>query len=171
VLANRTRLRIFGLLFRQPNQTVSAVAQHLKLPLPVASQYLRALESRGLLTVRRVGGRVYYRISAAPSGAAAPELIEALERAFQQDRDPVEKLFKLATAFTQPRRIDLFRALTPGPQTAGQLQARTRISGRALARHLTKLVARGFVVCREGKYSVTERQDGFGGVLARLAVR
>ena len=42
VLANRTRLQIFGLLRRQPNQTVSAVAQHLKLSLPVASQYSRA---------------------------------------------------------------------------------------------------------------------------------
>ena len=169
VLANRTRLQIFGLLLRQPNQTVSAVAQHLKLSLPVASQHLRALEARSLLTARRVGGRVNYRISAAPSGAAAPELIEALRGAFQRDPDPVETLFKLATAFTQPRRIEIFRALTSGAQAAGQLKAVTGMPARALARHLRKLEMRGLVVCRLGKYSVTERPEGFGRAPVRLA--
>ncbi len=58
VLANRTRLKIYALLLRQPGQTVSAIAEQLKLPLPAASHYLRALEARGLLAVRRKGRNV-----------------------------------------------------------------------------------------------------------------
>jgi DNA-binding transcriptional ArsR family regulator len=169
VLANRTRLQMLGLLLRRPNQTVSAVALQLKVSLPVASQYLRALEARGLLTVGRVGRRVKYRISAAPSGEAPQELIETLRQAFQRDSAPVETLFKLATAFTQPRRIEIVRALKQEPQSRGQLKAVTGMSARALARHLRKLEARGFVVCRRGMYSVTARPEGFGRALAWLA--
>ena len=51
VLANRPRQQIFGLLVQQFPQTVSAVAARLHLPLPVASQYLRALEARGFAGV------------------------------------------------------------------------------------------------------------------------
>src|SRR2546421_4014919 len=61
VLANRKRLQMLALLIRQPNQTVSTVAHQMRLSLPAASQYLRALEGRGLLTCRRVGLQVGYR--------------------------------------------------------------------------------------------------------------
>jgi len=72
VLANRTRLRIFRRLAQQPGQTVSDVARRLRLSLPVTSQYLRALEARGLLSARRVGLRVTYRPSAASDGGRVP---------------------------------------------------------------------------------------------------
>ena len=169
VLANRTRLQMLGLVLRRPNQTVTAVARQLKLSLPAASQYLRALEARGLLTVGRVGRRVKYRLGAAPSGEAAQELIEPLRRAFQREPSPVETVFNLATAFTQPRRIEIVRALKQEARNRGQLKAVTGMSGRALARHLRKLEARGFVVCRRGMYSVTARPEGFGRALAWVA--
>jgi len=169
VLANRTRLQMLGLLVRHPNQTVSAVARRLRVPLPVASQYLRALEARGLLTVRRAGARVRYELGAATSGEAAQELIEALRRAFQRDPTPVETLFNLATAFTQPRRIEIVRALNQEAQSRVQLKAATGISTRALARHLRKLETRGFVVCRQGIYVLTAQPHGFGRALASLA--
>ena len=54
VVANRKRLQTLALLIRKPNQTVSAVAERMRLSVPAASQYLRALEARGLLTCRRV---------------------------------------------------------------------------------------------------------------------
>ena len=37
VLANRTRLKICARILQQPDQTVSAIAERLKLPLPAAS--------------------------------------------------------------------------------------------------------------------------------------
>jgi DNA-binding transcriptional ArsR family regulator len=170
-LANRRRLQIFRLLLQRPGQTVSAVAQHLKLTLPVASQYLRALEARGLLTVHRTGGRVKYQIRDASSETAAQELIRALRRTFERDPHAVEKVFKLTTAFTHPRRIEIFDALRRRAQTAAQLRAQSRMSARAVVRHLGKLEARGFVACRLGLYSRSQPPDGFGRALASLAAR
>jgi DNA-binding transcriptional ArsR family regulator len=123
VLANRRRLQIFSLLVPKRSLTVSAVAQRLKLALPVASQYLRGLEARGFLKARRVGDRVYYGLSAADALRPARLLVPALRVALRGDSGSVEKAFKLATAFTHPRRIEIFRALERGGRTVGQLRA------------------------------------------------
>ena len=167
VLANRTRLRILALLIRDSAQTVSSVALRLPLALPVASQYLRALEARGLLAVRRVGRRVEYRQWASANGAH--ELVEPLRLALRRDAAAVESVFRLCTAFTHPRRIEVFRALKTQPQTLSQLQSTTRISALALWRHLRKLEARGFVTCQQGHYSAISPTDALGRALARLA--
>src|SRR3954467_14189227 len=107
VLANRKRLQILALLIRQPNQTVSAVAERMSLSMPAASQYLRALEARGLLTCRRVGRYVEYRPSTVTSEGAAEEIIEALRLVFRRRPQPIEAIFKLATGFTHPRRVEV----------------------------------------------------------------
>jgi DNA-binding transcriptional ArsR family regulator len=168
VLANRTRLRIFVLLLEQPGQTVSLVAARLKLSLPVASQYLRAMEARSLLKVRRSGLRVAYRIA---DGQTSPAqgLVLALRQTFRRDSSPAEIIFKQATAFTHVRRIECFRVLNGRAQTLAELRATTGISARAIVRHISKLEARGFVVCRQSRYTVVDRSDAFGRELARLA--
>jgi DNA-binding transcriptional ArsR family regulator len=167
-LANRKRLQILALLIRQPNQTVSNVAGHMKLSLPAASQYLRALEARGLLSCRRVGLRVEYRPSATTEDAAG-EILPALRLVFRRRAQPIEALFKLATAFTHPRRIEVFRAVKGGADSFDKLQTATRISGRALSRHLAKLEARGFVKNEMEVYALTDHAHPFGRVLAQLA--
>jgi DNA-binding transcriptional ArsR family regulator len=169
VLANRTRLGIFALLAEQSPQTVSALAFRLQVTLPVASQALRSLEARGLLAVQRVGRRVQYRPSPLQSGHGR-ELAPPLRRALRNGFSAVDSLFRLCTAFTHPRRIELYRALRMQPRTFGQLRTATRISGPALTRHLAKLEARSFVVREGGLYTATLPREAFGRVLARLAV-
>ena len=89
VLANRRRLQILQLLVQQPGLRVSEVAQRLKLSLPVASQYLRALEARGFLSVRRVADRVYYRPNTRDAFRPAQPLVAALHAAgFAAERLP-----------------------------------------------------------------------------------
>ena len=171
VLANRKRLQTLALLIRQPNQTVSAVAEHMSLSMPAASQYLRALEARGLLTCRRVGRRVEYRPSAGASEGAAGEIVRALRLVFRRRAQPIKAIFKLATAFTHPRRIEVFRAVTNGADSFAKLQAATNVPVRALSRHLAKLEARGFVKSEMELYAVTNPGHPFGRVLARLARR
>jgi DNA-binding transcriptional ArsR family regulator len=171
VLANRKRLQILALLIRQPNQTVSTVAERMSLSLPAASQYLRALEARGLLTCRRVGRRVAYRPSAGTSEGAAQEIVKALRLVFRRRAQPIEAIFKLATAFTHPRRIEVFRALTNGADSFAKLQAATHIPARALSRHLAKLGARGFAKNEMAQYVATTQSHPFARVLARLAGR
>jgi DNA-binding transcriptional ArsR family regulator len=169
VLANRKRLQILALLIRQPNQTVSAVAEHMSLSMSAASQYLRALEARGLLTCRRVGRRVEYRLSAGTSEGAAGEIVRALRLVFWQRAQPIEAIFKVATGFTHPRRIEVFHAVTNGADSFAKLQAATKMPVRALARHLAKLEARGFVKSEMELYVATIQRHPVGRVLARLA--
>ena len=171
VLANRQRLRIFQRLLEQPGQTVSEIARRLKLRLPVASDYLRLLESRSLLTARRTGKTVTYRIRSASSKTPVAPLLRALKRIFEQDSKAIESLFHLCTAFTHPRRIEIYQALSAGVQTAGQLRVKRRISAQALARHLQKLEARGFIGLRSGIYKVRRPRGEFGRALAGLALR
>jgi DNA-binding transcriptional ArsR family regulator len=171
VLANRKRLQILAFLIRQPNQTVSAVAERMSLSVPAASQYLRALEARGLLTCRRVGRRVEYQPSAGTSEGAAQEIVKALRLVFRRETQPIEAIFKLATAFTHPRRIDVFRALTNGGDSLAKLQAATHIPKRALSRHLAKLEARGFAKSKMPQYVARTQSHPFARVLARLAAR
>ena len=168
-IANRTRLQMFGLLLQQPGQTVSAIAKHLGQPLSLTSEYLRVLEGRGLLTARRVGRWVEYRPSPAAAPNATAGLVAALRATFKRESQPVETVFRLATAFTHPRRIEVLRLLHAGPRTSGQLRTTTRISGWALLRHLRKLEARGFVAQRGKFYVAEDRSDDLGRVLARLA--
>lgn len=169
-IANRTRLQIFSLLLQHPNQTVSVIAERLHQSLPLTSQYLRILEARGLLKARRAGRKVEYRLRPS-NGDAASRLAEALRKTFHRKTEPVETVFRLATEFTHPRRIEIFRIIHVQPCTLAQLQAVTHISGWALARHLRKLQARHFVVCRRGFYFTTGRTDDLSRELARLATR
>jgi len=145
------------------------VADRLKLPLSEASESLRALEARGLLTARREGRYVKYEPPPADSGASTQGLVAALRSSLRRGTKPQETLLKLATAFTHPRRIEIFRILKSGPRTSGQIKAVTGISGRALLRHLRKLESRGFVEYRLDRYGVVQRSDVFGRELARRA--
>ena len=171
VLANRQRLQMLTLLLRQPGQTVSSVASQMRLSLPAASQYLRALEARGLLSCRRVGLRVEYRPAATTTEASGGAIVAAVRVITGRRRRSSDVLFKLATAFTHPRRIEVYRAVKNGADSFVRLRARTHISTRALIRHLAKLEARGFVKNEGEIYVVTTHAHPFGRLLARLALQ
>jgi DNA-binding transcriptional ArsR family regulator len=123
----------------------------MDLSITQASLYLRALEARGLLSVRRRSRWVYYEAPPAASGGAAGILVEALRISFQDNKDSTETIFNLATAFTHPRRIEIFRALQQ-PQNFQDLQKQTRVPTRALERHLRKLEKRDFVMRKADAY-------------------
>jgi DNA-binding MarR family transcriptional regulator len=162
---------MLALLIRQPGQTVSSVARQMKLSLPAASQYLRALEARGLLTCRRVGPRVEYRPVAVTTEGGGGAIATALRMFVGPRQQPPDVLFKLATAFTHPRRIEVYRAVKNGADSFVRLQAATHMSRRPLARHLAKLETRGFVRNEGHVYAVTNHAHPLGRVLARLAVQ
>ena len=139
-------------LIQNPDRPVSAVARKLKVPRVVASQYLRALNARGLLKARREGRWVYYRASPDGSVGEAKPLLLALERTFAQKSDSVSTIFRLVTAFTHPRRQDIFLALPRRGMAFGELMFKTGMSPDALRRHLRKLVDRGFVTAEDDVY-------------------
>ena len=169
VVPNRSRLALFGLLVEQPDQPVSTLAKQLCLPLSVASEYLRAMEARGLLTVRRTGRWVKYRPAPAEQRSPVSVLVSALRVIFQKESAPIKTIFHLATAFTHPRRILIFQKLQTGARTLEQLQIATQIPLVALPRHLRKLEARGFIAQQRRLYVLVRHDNGFGRELARLA--
>ena len=121
-----------------------------------------------MLKVRRFGLRAAYRIADDQTGPAQG-LVRALRQTFRRDSSPTETIFKQATAFTHTRRIECFRVLSGRAQTLAELRTATGISVRAIVRHINKLEARGFVVCRQSEYTMVNRSDAFGRELARLA--
>ena len=170
VLANRTRLKMFAVVAQKPDMTVSAVATGVKLPLPVTSMYLRALEARGLLMSDRDGRWVTYRVSEA-NGPVAP-LVLALRSSARRNAKFADAAFSLATAFTHPRRVDVFRSLSEQPRALAALKLATGIPERALLRHLQKLRTRCFVVYRRGRpgtYAAKNQDNAVGRALAELA--
>jgi DNA-binding MarR family transcriptional regulator len=169
VLANRHRLRMLGVLVRETELGVSAVAQRLALPTPIASLYLRALEARGLLKVRRRGGRVSYRVPTSAETAASGPLLAALRAGFRRAPDFGEHVFRCATAFTHPRRVELYRALRSGLDGQGALCRSIKASRTAVVRHLGKLQARGFVRYRRGHWLATRPPDALSRALAQMA--
>ena len=168
VLANRKRLHILTLLARGPAQTVSSVARSMKLSLPTASQYLRALEARGLLTCQRVGRGVEYRLTESRSEGPADQIVTALRPILGRGGNRVERLFKLATAFTHPRRVEVFRAISKGADSFDKIQTATHISDPALQRHLEKLEARHFISSRGGAYAARIPTDPFAKAVVGL---
>ncbi len=169
VLANRTRLVMLQELILRPNQSVSEVARRLCVPPAVVTQYLRALNARGMLAARRQGKCVYYRPCADESVLGAMPLLQALQETFATKKDPVEVIFRQATAFTHPRRLDIIRVLQNEPLNSRHLRAATGISRAALTRHLHKLVNRGVVMFDGRKYRCTTLRDPFAKALLRLA--
>ena len=169
VLANRRRLRILGWLLAHPNQSVSSVAQRLRLSLPVTSRYLRALEARGLTRTRRAGPWVCYRPEAHPSVPGAIALLKAIRRVFATADDPVEMIYRNATAFTHPRRLRIMRVLGASGRTMESLRREAGLSRRALSRHLRKLASRRFVVRQADRCRRASPRGRFARVLLELA--
>jgi DNA-binding transcriptional ArsR family regulator len=168
-LANPVRLRLLGILFRRGELPVSVVAAEAKVSQAVASAYLRALNARGLLAARRQSRWVYYRPAADASVHGAPDLLGALASVFAKNRSPTETVFHLATAFTHPSRVRIAGLLASGPMTTETLAQRTGISRFALARHLAKLVRRGFVRWKTEAWHLACPRSSLAAALLRVA--
>jgi len=136
--------------------------------LPAASQYLRLLESRGLLKAHRVGRSVKYEVTPDDHPSLNAGLVQALRVVFEWNIMSIQTLFALITAFTHPRRIEIVRALCVGPATMDQLRTATGISLRSLGRHLAKLERRRFIKHRGDHYVVIQPSNPFRRELIRL---
>lgn len=170
ILASRTRLRLLAELAHKQPRSVSELAGALALSQPLSSLSLRALESRGLLKVKRIRRRVEYRIATTAAAGELAGLIAALQAGLSGETAFQVLVFKLATAFTHPSRVQIYCSLKVSEKSQTQLQAELRISRPALCRHLQKLLTRGFVTRDDaGIYSTLKHHHALGRVLAELA--
>jgi len=147
------------------------MAVGLRLSLPVASRYLRELNARGLIRARRSGRLVFYAAEADRSVRGSVPLLRALVWTFKTAREPIETIFRQATAFTHPRRVTIALALRSSGRTMLSLRETTLLSRRVLERHLRKLERRGFVERDGGKYWLASRRDLLGRTFRTLALQ
>ena len=169
-LANARRLRVFRTLLRENDLTVSTVAKRNGISEVSATQCLRALNSRGLLGVRRVSRWVKYRVAHDPSVRVAEEFVSALRLQLLARGDVIGLTIRDATAFTHPRRIVIFRSLDKhGELSFADLMAITGISEPAMSRHLMKLKRRRFVYVKNGTWFRGHPKTRMAALLTKLA--
>ena len=137
----------------------------------MASMSLRALESRGLLSARRVRRQVQYRIATEATGTVASELAKALKNLKNDEAKPLAIIFRAATGFTHPARVEIYRRLVATPMNETQLAAVVHLSHFAVLRHLRKLETRGYIVRRNDRYEAVMHPDAVGRILAELALQ
>ncbi len=140
------------------------------MPLPVASQSLRILNSRGLLRAERKGREVLYCVGDDPALPETRILLLALQSGLGKRRGSVETAFSALTGFTHPRRIMIVRAVAQGASCVSDIRAATRVSRMAAIRHLGKLVRRGYLVKHEGGYLVARPASPLAQSLLNLAL-
>src|SRR5687768_3697173 len=103
-LANRKRLSLLALLIESGPETPSGISRRVRESLALTSQYLRNLEARGMLEVKRESRWVFYSVPVSPPHEPAAALVPAM-RSCLHSPESIEETFKLLTAFTHPRRI------------------------------------------------------------------
>lgn len=150
-LANRKRLALLQAVAPDRSLTVGQLAAATGLDVTLTSRYARALNARGLLTARRSSRWVHYAPARGGLADVQP-LVDAVFDTLAGSDGGAEEVYRLATAFTHPRRVLLARACRKGPARYTGLARATGISLRALDRHLRKLLARGVLARREGYY-------------------
>ncbi|MEI8241919.1 MAG: ArsR family transcriptional regulator [bacterium] len=145
VLACPRRLEVLRCVIGKGSVCVKEVARICRMPENTATQYLRALQARGLLVASRQSRWVYYVPRADPSVQHAQLLLDAMRRDLAQ-RETCENSVAALTAFTHPRRIAIVRCLNSETMPVDQMAQVTGMSLPACYRHMAKLVSRGVVV-------------------------
>ena len=155
VLANPLRLRCLQAVLRQPGRFVSELAKETRLPVPVASQYLRDLQARGLISVERRSRWTFYGDTPDPSVGHAAPLLAAMRVALADNSFSPKQAQRTLQGFTHPRRIAVLRLLARSdPLDFTEIHRATGISKPALLRHLDKLEACGLVRRQDADWAI-----------------
>ena len=168
VLASETRLQLLWALFEKEGLCVANLARLTGISEQNASNQLRALNARGLITPRRIGLRVFYRPEPNTEVEHAQTLLDALRDCCEK-KMPFASIIRQATAFTHARRILIIQALAAGPASFDDLHEQTGVPAASLTHHLKKLEARRFVRRRGGRYYQSTPGNSFGRILKKVA--
>ena len=170
-LANRRRLEMIRYIITcQQAVGVTDVASKMGLSVPATSQYLRALNARGLLEARRRGRHVFYQAKSDPALPAAGVLLRSLKHTLVNRRNATESVFQHVTAFTHVRRIAVVQAVARGALRIEDICQKTASSRRATVRHVRKLVRRGFLARGKDGYHIAKPNSMFARALIQLAL-
>ena len=169
MLAGITRMKLFRELYTNPGLSVSALGHLAGIRQPAASQELRRIQSRGLLRAERRGRILCYYMAADPQVSSASSLLKAIQVAFSGLPPENDRLMcNIAAGLSHERRIQMVRALMPGPSLPVELQHTLHIPPRPFQLHLQKLLTSGFVVRTNEHLHWTVPNHPLAAALAKL---
>ena len=175
-LKNRHRLDLLRDVFSFEGEFgVSAFGQRAGVSEPTASNYLRLLNARGLIGVRRERKFVYYNTERDRSLPKAISLQSAFIDYFKMDPkgDWQGPLIKLLKAYTHFNRIRAIRYLANVKSaTISQLKTHMGVCVRGVYHHIRILVGSGVVELLPGSssYRLVKPQNPLHKVLHNLSV-
>ena len=102
-LADRTRLRLLNLIAGR-EVCVCYLVEVLRQGQPKISRHLAYLRNAGIVTARREGKWMHYRL-ARPEDPAASSVLDAVFESFKLDREMQSDLTRLSRACCAPERF------------------------------------------------------------------
>jgi ArsR family transcriptional regulator len=102
-LADRTRLRLLNLIVGR-EVCVCYLVEILRQGQPKISRHLAYLRRAGVVTARREGKWMHYRVER-PQDAAAALILDAVLESFRLDREMQSDLARLSRACCEPERF------------------------------------------------------------------
>ena len=173
VLAHPQRLACLKEVVLNPNATVEEIAAATALPHCKASPHLRALQARGLISVRRHSRWAHYLPQPDPLVPSAAPVLAAMKDVLVTAPRRTEEILATMTAFTHSRRLSILRQLLllANPQSEKTLSTATRISPLALWRHLKNLESRQLAVRSDAGWRLSPKPSRLARALLALLKR
>ena len=152
VLMNEVRLRLlWAVVTNDDSLNVTDIARLLGIGQPAATVGLRALQSRGLIGVRRERCSVFYNLQTDRSLPEATELRDAFVRYFETselEEDWTVRMMTLLKGFTHFNRLAMLRRLSKGEATKAALEKASGVVVKTLEHHLLLFKRAGLVDMR-----------------------
>lgn len=146
---NTKRLNLLRtVLFSNGRQyTVSDLARMFRIDQPIATNYLRQLNARGLLGVSRGRIKVFYNSDQDRSLPDSIEIQQALKSCMDANCEPgwEKELLKILKAFSHFNRLAMVVRLAEGPATIDDLRLAIGGCVKSIYHHLAYLEASGLV--------------------------
>lgn len=177
-LLNSTRLRMLKIAFEnEGNLCVRDYAKILSIPDSIASIYLRQLNARGLIGVKRDRIKVFYNGN---QDRSLPDSIE-LQKAFvayfasKPEEGWVTQVLTTLRAFSHFNRLAILIRLAQGPAYLSDLYDAMGVCVKSGYHHLGFLAAAGLIhetkVWRKPSvFELVEPRDPIGATLLRLVL-
>ena len=169
VLAHSTRLQLLWAVFEDEKLCVRDLARQTGISESNASNQLRALAAKELITSQRGKLKVFYAPVDRPETLCAKTLLPELRKC-QKNGVSFKTVIREATAFTHDRRIQIVRCLAASDEPFTSLLEKTGMTTSPLNRHLKKLSNRNFIQKQGKVYHLRQPDSMLARRLLKLAI-
>ncbi|MBC8205690.1 MAG: winged helix-turn-helix transcriptional regulator [Kiritimatiellaeota bacterium] len=170
VIANENRLHLLKLILKDPAQCVKDLAAETGLTPSATSTQLKRLCEEHLISAHRTGLMVHYSFGSKYAPAHILSVQAALKKSLSVGT-PYQSIIRQATGCTHQRRIELIQRIATTPSSVEELVQKSRMSSSAIARHIRKLEARGYVVFKDGRYHNAKPAGHLASALSKVIIQ